>query len=67
MAEGTDAKETGGDAEGQEALREPTVWEDPRIPVGLSPPRPRALLLGSVLLWTAWVVALVTMAWHARA
>ncbi len=67
MAEGTDAKGAGGDAEAPQARREPTVWEDPSIPVGLSPPRPRALLFCSVLLWMAWVVALVTMAWHARA
>lgn len=66
MSEGTDAKGAGVAAAPQ-ARREPTVWEDPSIAVGLSPPRPRASLYLAALMWMAWVVMLVTMAWHARA
>ncbi len=36
-------------------------WEDPKIPVGNSPPLPRWPLVVTGLGWLAWVVFLVVM------
>jgi len=41
-----------------------TPWEDPNIPVGLTPPQPRWHLCASVVAWLGWLAFLAVMAWQ---
>jgi hypothetical protein len=42
----------------------PSIWADPRVPAGDSPPLPMWPLVGGVILWCGWIAFLVVMMIH---
>jgi len=45
--------------------RAPTIWDDPSVPVGDSPPLPIWPMILSAAAWIVWIAFLVTMTVYA--
>ena len=47
--------------EASESETEPTIWDDPSVPVGDAPPLSKGPLVALVIAWAGWTIFLVAM------